>query len=48
MTSTAKKIGENNSMDSFFNGSLENSDPAIYKAIANERQRQEDYLELIA
>ena len=34
--------------DSFFNASLEEMDPAIFKPITQELERQQNYLELIA
>jgi glycine hydroxymethyltransferase len=47
MTEAAKKNEQNETYD-FFNQSLAQADPAIFKAIENEFQRQHDYIELIA
>jgi glycine hydroxymethyltransferase len=48
MGNVAKNIGNNDERNHFYNDPLRTVDPDIFKAIGNERKRQEDYLELIA
>ncbi|MCB9983160.1 MAG: serine hydroxymethyltransferase [Rhodospirillales bacterium] len=48
MSNAALKNKEANDMEDFYNARLKDVDPEIYNAIVAERQRQEDYLELIA
>lgn len=47
MTEAARKTMDNDT-DSFYNGSLQDTDPAIFEAIRKELQRQHQYIELIA
>lgn len=48
MSNAALKNKEVNDMEEFYNAPLKDIDSDIYDAIIQERQRQEDYLELIA